>query len=294
MIGIAPHSLRAVTPAELAEVTRLAPDGPIHINIAEQVKEVEDCVAWSGKRPVEWLLENADVDERWCLIHCTHADEDEIRRLAASGAVAGLCPVTEANLGDGIFPGVAYRAQGGRIGIGTDSHVSPSVVEELRWLEYGQRLRDERRNRLADGPHRSVGRDLYAAALEGGAQALGQPVGAIARGHVASLVVLDGRDAFIDTAREDAILDRWLFALGDRTDGGQQLGRPDILQQEPAGTRPQPAERVFIEIEGGEDDDPAVRVPLHDGAGGRDAVESGHPHIHEHDVGTVLHGQTDR
>ncbi|MDQ0395355.1 formimidoylglutamate deiminase [Labrys monachus] len=217
-LGYAFHSLRAATPDEMDALTASLPGAcPVHIHVAEQQKEVDDSLAWSGKRPMQWLFDHMPVGERWCLIHCTHADEDEIRRLAASGAVAGLCPVTEANLGDGIFPGVSFRAQGGRIGIGTDSHVSPSVVEELRWLEYGQRLRDERRNRLADGPHRSVGRDLYAAALAGGAQALGQPVGAIAPGHHASLVVLDGRDAFIDSARGDAILDRWLFALGDRT-----------------------------------------------------------------------------
>ena len=217
-LGYAFHSLRAATPDEMNTLLASLPNsGPLHIHIAEQQKEVDDSVAWSGKRPLQWLFDHMQVDTRWCLIHATHADPSEVERMAASGAVAGLCPATEANLGDGIFEGVAYRAKGGRFGIGTDSHVSPSVVDELRTLEYSQRLRDERRNRLANGPHRSVGRDIYDAALAGGAQALGQPIGALAPGMTASLVVLDGDDAFIDTAKNDAILDRWLFALGDRT-----------------------------------------------------------------------------
>ena len=217
-LGYAFHSLRAATPDEMNTLSASLPrTGPLHIHVAEQQKEVDDSLAWSGKRPMQWLFDHMPVDQRWCLIHCTHADATEIRRLAASGAVAGLCPATEANLGDGIFPCVDYRGLNGTFGIGTDSHVSPSVVEELRWLEYGQRLRDERRNRLANGPHRSVGGDLYGAALKGGAQALGQPIGAIAPGMRASLVVLDGDDAFMDSAEDDAILDRWLFALGDRT-----------------------------------------------------------------------------
>jgi formimidoylglutamate deiminase len=217
-LGYAFHSLRAATPEEMTRLMATLPkDGPLHIHIAEQQKEVDDCIAWSDKRPMQWLFDNMPVDQRWCLIHATHADASELQRMAVSGAVAGLCPATEANLGDGIFDAVSYRAQDGRLGIGTDSHVSPSVVDELRTLEYSQRLRDERRNRLADGPHRSVGRDIYDAALAGGAQALGQPIGAIAPGKLASLVVLDGDDAFIDSAKDDAIVDRWLFALGDST-----------------------------------------------------------------------------
>ncbi|MDZ5450801.1 formimidoylglutamate deiminase [Labrys sp. ZIDIC5] len=221
-LGYAFHSLRAATPDEMNTLMASLPKvmskpGPLHIHIAEQQKEVDDSLAWSGKRPMQWLFDHMPVDERWCLIHATHADPSELQRIAASGAVAGLCPATEANLGDGIFDAVAYRAQNGRFGIGTDSHVSPSVVDELRTLEYSQRLRDEKRNRLANGPHRSVGRDIYDAALAGGAQALGQPIGAIAPGKLASLVVLDGDDAFMDSARDNAIVDRWLFALGDRT-----------------------------------------------------------------------------
>jgi formimidoylglutamate deiminase len=216
-LGLAFHSLRAATPREMREILAAAPGArPIHIHVAEQQREVDDCLAFSGRRPIEFLLEAMPVDERWCLIHATHAQPGEVARLAATGAVVGLCPVTEANLGDGIFPATDYRVQGGRFGIGSDSHVSVSVAEELRWLEYGQRLRDERRIRLADGPRRSAGGDLYRAALAGGAQALGQRLGVIAPGSTASFVVLDDADPFIATARGDQILDRWLFGLGDR------------------------------------------------------------------------------
>ncbi|HSI42075.1 MAG TPA: formimidoylglutamate deiminase [Xanthobacteraceae bacterium] len=216
-LGVAIHSLRAATEGEMRAVLSAAPAaGPIHIHAAEQMKEVEDSLAFSGRRPVDWLLDEMEVDARWCLIHATHMTEGETQRLARSGAVAGLCPATEANLGDGIFPAVAYRGAGGCFGIGTDSHVATGVAEEVRLLEYGQRLRDRRRNRLADGPHRSVGRDVFAAALAGGAQALGQPLGTLAPGATASLVVLDGSDPFVAAARGDAVIDRWLFALGDR------------------------------------------------------------------------------
>jgi formimidoylglutamate deiminase len=143
-VGIAPHSLRAVPPALLDQVVSeldvVLPGAPIHIHIAEQVKEVEECIAWSGARPVEWLLDHMTVNGRWCLVHATHMTEAETERLAESGAVAGLCPTTEANLGDGFFPACGYLAAGGKFGIGSDSHISVSPIEELRWLEYGQRL----------------------------------------------------------------------------------------------------------------------------------------------------------
>ncbi|MGH8433759.1 MAG: amidohydrolase family protein, partial [Pseudomonas sp.] len=189
---------------------------PIHIHIAEQQKEVDDCLAWSGRRPLQWLYEQAPVDQRWCLVHATHANREEIGSMAQSGAVAGLCLTTEANLGDGIFPAVDYLAQGGRLGIGSDSHVSVSVAEELRWLEYGQRLRDQKRNRLYRSDQPMIGRTLYDAALAGGAQALGQPIGALEIGKRADLLVLDGNDPYIATAETDAILNRWLFAGSDR------------------------------------------------------------------------------
>lgn len=216
-LGLCFHSLRAVTPDQLTTVLA-AEDGarPIHIHIAEQQKEVDDCLAWSGRRPLQWLYENAPVDPRWCLVHATHAEADEVQAMARSGAVAGLCLTTEANLGDGIFPAVDFLAQGGRLGIGSDSHVSVSVVEELRWLEYGQRLRDQRRNRLYRPEQPQVGRTLFDAALAGGAQALGQPVGALAVGSRADWIVLDGTDPYLATAEGDALLNRWLFAGGDR------------------------------------------------------------------------------
>ncbi|MGC8115528.1 formimidoylglutamate deiminase [Metapseudomonas otitidis] len=216
-LGLCFHSLRAVTPDQLTTVLA-AEDGarPIHIHIAEQQKEVDDCLAWSGRRPLQWLYENAPMDPRWCLVHATHAEADEVQAMARSGTVAGLCLTTEANLSDGIFPAVDFLARGGRLGIGSDSHVSVSVVEELRWLEYGQRLRDQRRNRLYRPEQPQVGRTLFDAALAGGAQALGQPVGALAVGSRADWIVLDGTDPYLATAEGDALLNRWLFAGGDR------------------------------------------------------------------------------
>jgi formimidoylglutamate deiminase len=216
-VGVCFHSLRAVTPQQISAVLAASDKQcPVHIHIAEQQKEVDDCLSWSGRRPLQWLYENVDVDQRWCLVHATHAEPDEVTLMARSKAVAGLCLTTEANLGDGIFPAVDYIAQGGRWGIGSDSHVSLSVVEELRWLEYGQRLRDQRRNRLYRSDQPMVGRTLYDAALVGGAQAMGQPVGALEVGKRADWLVLDGNDPYLATASGDGILNRWLFAGGDR------------------------------------------------------------------------------
>ncbi|WP_184648718.1 formimidoylglutamate deiminase [Sphingopyxis sp. JAI128] len=210
-IGVAPHSLRAVTPDELAALLQLSPAGPVHIHAAEQVKEVADCVAWSGARPVEWLLDNAGVDERWCLIHSTHLDDREVPRLAASGAVAGLCPVTEANLGDGIFPAVEYFAANGRFGVGTDSNILVDAAQELRALEYSQRLAHRARALLASEAAPFAGAHLFARALHGGAQALGVRTG-LAVGNPADIVSLDlDHPAFAGT--DDAtLLDRWIFA----------------------------------------------------------------------------------
>jgi formimidoylglutamate deiminase len=217
-LGLALHSLRAATVEEMRHILAALPGEayPIHIHVAEQEGEVEACLAWSGRRPVAYLLDEMPVGRRWCLVHATHIDEAETLRLVASRAVVGLCPATEASLGDGIFPAVDYRAAGGRFGIGTDSHVATGVAEELRLLEYGQRLRDRRRNRLADGPGRSVGRSLFDAALAGGAQALGQGPPGIVPGARADFIVLDGADPFIAMGQGDALLDRWIFALGDR------------------------------------------------------------------------------
>jgi formimidoylglutamate deiminase len=192
--GVAPHSLRAVDPGALRElVSALPPDAPIHIHAAEQTKEVEDCRRALGQRPVEWLLSNFAVDERWCLVHATHMVEDEVRGLARSGAVAGLCPTTEGNLGDGVFPLLEYRAAGGRYGIGGDSHVSRDPAEELRLLEYVQRLVARKRN-LVVGKSPAVGTTLWLEAAAGGAQAMGRAMGAIAPGKRADLVVLETQE----------------------------------------------------------------------------------------------------
>ncbi|HWK35589.1 formimidoylglutamate deiminase, partial [Sphingomonas sp.] len=172
-VGVAPHSLRAVTPDELLALTALAGDAPIHIHIAEQRREVEECLRWSGARPVQWLLDHAPVAGNWCLVHATHMTATESADLAASGAVAGLCPITEANLGDGLFPAEPYLGAGGRIGIGSDSNVAIDCAGELRLLEYGQRLISGRRSVLADAETRSPGEYLFRRALAGGGQALG-------------------------------------------------------------------------------------------------------------------------
>ncbi len=216
-VGIAPHSLRAVTPETLQSTLEgldsLNPGGPVHIHVAEQMKEVDDCLDWSGQRPVEWLLGHQPLDERWCLVHATHMDEAETTALAKSGAVAGLCPTTEANLGDGLFPAPAFLAQGGRFGIGSDSHISVSPIEELRWLEYGQRLITRRRNLLAEGPENpSVGARLYKAAVAGGAQALGRPIGRLEAGCRADLVVLDPQSPRVAARSGDLLLDAMIFA----------------------------------------------------------------------------------
>ncbi len=214
-IGVAPHSLRAVTEADLiALLEGLAGiDGtaPVHLHIAEQQKEVQDCIAWSGQRPVEWLLSRFEVDPRWCLVHATHVTEEETRRLAETRAVAGLCPTTEANLGDGIFPARAFLEAGGRLGIGSDSHISVSPVEELRWLEYAQRLTARARN-LLTREGESLGGFLYRWALAGGAQALGRPIGRLAPGCRADLLVLDPEVPALLGRQEDGLLDALVFA----------------------------------------------------------------------------------
>ncbi len=210
VLGVAPHSLRAVTPDELSALLAMAPDAPIHIHVAEQVPEVEACIAWSGKRPVQWLLDAVPVDQRWCLVHATHVEAAELTGIAASGAVVGLCPVTEANLGDGLFPVGELLDGGGQFGVGSDSNVRIDAVEELRLLEYGQRLTRRQRNVLArDGF--STGRTLFARALAGGAQALGAEPAELVAGAPADIVALAGDG---EGATGDALLDRWIFAQG--------------------------------------------------------------------------------
>ena len=214
-IGLAPHSLRAVTPPELkaiiAHLNTHDTAAPIHIHAAEQLKEVDDCLTWSHKRPVAWLLDNAHVDSRWCLVHATHLDDDESFRLAKSGAVAGLCPSTEANLGDGIFNAPDYFFQKGCWGLGGDSHVGVDPFRELAIVEYAQRLKSARRNILHTAGVDSIGGGLYRQALAGGARALGQNVGAIAVNNRADLVVMNGDDAALAEHSGDALLDAAIF-----------------------------------------------------------------------------------
>ena len=211
ILGTAAHSLRAVTPAELATVGALRPNAPMHIHIAEQVKEVEDCLAWSGRRPVEWLLANVEIDRRWCLIHATHMMPAEAGALGRSGAVAGLCPITEANLGDGTFRAGDFIAAGGAYGVGSDSNVLIGVADELRQLEYSLRLEQRRRNILA-APGTSTGRALFDAALAGGARALGAgSSAALQPGAAADFVSLDADHPALIGRHGDQSLDAWIF-----------------------------------------------------------------------------------
>jgi formimidoylglutamate deiminase len=212
VVGIAPHSLRAVTAEQLALASTLAAGAPIHVHIAEQTGEVEDCLAWSGQRPVQWLLDHALVDQRWCLVHATHVDRLELERVVRAQAVVGLCPITEANLGDGVFPAADFRALGGRFGVGSDSNVLIDAAEELRLLEYGQRLTRQSRNLMADEPAASTGGGLFRAAHAGGAQALGLGVAGIVIGAAADIVTLDLNHPALAVRGGDALVDGWVFA----------------------------------------------------------------------------------
>jgi formimidoylglutamate deiminase len=212
-LGVAPHSLRAVDPQSLKELIAAVDErSPIHMHAAEQTREVEECTLALGKRPVEWLLENCPVDGRWCLVHATHMTAGEVTGLAASGAVAGLCPSTEANLGDGIFPLLNYRGASGRYGIGGDSHVSRDPAEELRLLEYVQRLVGRRRNLNISSTSAAVGTTLWLEAAAGGAQALGREMGALAEGKRADFVVLDGEHPDLAAKSGDAIANALVFS----------------------------------------------------------------------------------
>jgi len=227
VVGIAPHSLRAVTPDELGNILPFAAGGPVHIHVAEQIREVQECTAALGARPVQWLMNAMPVDARWCLVHATHVTDDEVTAFARSGAVAGLCPITEANLGDGVFPAATFQARGGQYAVGSDSNVRIDLSEELRLLEYGQRLRDGARNVLAQAAGSSTGRALYDAAVTGGAQAagvigasglvVGAPASGVARvsglavGAHADIVSL-ADDVVLAARAGDAILDTFIFA----------------------------------------------------------------------------------
>ena len=208
-VGIALHSLRAVPEAAMREVltSPLARNRVIHIHIAEQIGEVQDCLGIRGARPVQWLFDHADVDARWCLVHATHLDDSEMHAIAKSGAVAGLCPTTEANLGDGLFPLANYLDANGVLGVGSDSHISVSPVEELRWLEYGQRLATRHRNIAARKPGASVGETLWEAALRGGRRAAG-----LRESSERDVIVLDDTSPLLAARDEASVLDAFLFA----------------------------------------------------------------------------------
>jgi formimidoylglutamate deiminase len=223
-IGLAPHSLRAVKPGELQVLISLAQQRPIHIHVAEQMQEVEDCLTWSGKRPVEWLLDNVEVGSNWCLVHATHMTDVETRRLARSGAIAGLCPITEANLGDGIFAADNFVHHGGTFGIGSDSNVQISVSAELRQLEYSQRLSRRARNILAK-PDMSNGRHIYEQAMKGGAKALATTAGLVV-GNAADFLSLDVSS--IPFAQNDTLLDHWIFADGLKVDCVWAAGKKQV------------------------------------------------------------------
>jgi formimidoylglutamate deiminase len=241
-IGIAPHSLRAVTPSELSELLALSGDGPVHIHAAEQTKEVEDCIASLGARPVRWLLEHAGVDQRWCLVHATHMDDKETQDVARSRAIAGLCPVTEANLGDGIFNAAAYVQNGGRYGVGTDSNVSIGAAAELRQLEYAQRLRERARNVCAS-PGASCGRTMLEAVWSGGAQALRRNSGKLAPGASADILTFFADHPTLAGKKDDQVLDAWIFSVGNSlidcvwsgglkvVVGGRHIFRDEIAEQ---------------------------------------------------------------
>ena len=215
-VGVAPHSLRAAATSQIREVlAALPPERPVHIHIAEQTGEVEQSIAFSGARPVQYLYDQLEVDQRWCLVHATHLDDREVSAIAASGAVAGICPTTEANLGDGLFPLTPFLQAGGRFGVGSDSHVSQSPVEELRWLEYGQRLALRSRNVAHNPQQRQVGDFLWQAALEGGAQAAGRPVGALEVGKRADLLVLDSEHPNLAGINTQHLLGTLVFSGND-------------------------------------------------------------------------------
>jgi formimidoylglutamate deiminase len=214
MLGVAPHSLRAVSRDTLTRVADMVPAGPIHIHIAEQIAEVAEVKAAWGTRPVTWAVANLPLDGRWCMIHATQMTPRETEALARTGAVAGLCPITEANLGDGIFDAPGWQDAGGRFGVGTDSNVSISLPEELRLLEYSQRLAHKSRAVLAE-PGRSTGRLLWEGAALGGAQAAGRAGGAIEVGRWADLLALDTSDLALEGLSGDTLLDAAIFAARD-------------------------------------------------------------------------------
>src|SRR4029079_12619339 len=287
--GVAPHSLRAVEPGQWAElvagVHAIDSAAPIHIHCAEQVKEVEDCVQWSGRRPLEWLLEKMPMDARWCVVHATHRTSEETQALAASCATAGLCPSTEANLGDGVFPLLAYRRAGGRYGIGGDSCVSRDPAEELRLLEYSQRLAHRRRNLVVGERTQAVGTTLWREACAGGATALGRSMGVIQPGYRADFVVLRGDSPDLAARRGDAIANTLVLSgprdlVGEVMVGGKWVVRDGRHpQRRRAATRFRRAVarllRQAIELPSRQNATAGVGRPLHKHRA--PAIEAGDP-----------------
>lgn len=241
-LGVAPHSLRAVSPKLLQALLDNTHNSPIHIHIAEQNAEVEEVQTHLGARPIEWLLANNDIDQHWCLVHATHMTAAETKQVAASRAVVGLCPITEANLGDGIFAGKQFLAANGRFGIGTDSNIRIALSEELRLLEYSQRYQQQQRNVLTN-INGSTGITLYQAVLQGGAQALGRKSGALCKDYWADLLTLDLNHPTLSVLPQGQILDGWIFAADDRqvsnvwsagrhcVQQGQHIRRQEIEKQ---------------------------------------------------------------
>ncbi|MEM7733501.1 MAG: formimidoylglutamate deiminase [Pseudomonadota bacterium] len=214
-LGVAPHSLRAVGQGDLKTYAKHFPTGPIHMHLAEQLAEVDEVQTRWGARPVTWAINNLDLDNRWCLIHCTQMTPEETVCLAQTGAVAGLCPITESSLGDGIFDGPRWIENGGAMAIGSDSNIRISLTEELRTLEYSQRLRDHSRAALASEKH-TTGRRIFDAMVAGGAQAAERDSGALAVGRWADLLALDDASVHLEGRRGDTGLDAWIFAGDDR------------------------------------------------------------------------------
>ncbi len=256
--GMAAHSLRAVGKESLSTIlsslhssldsssdSLLEKDStlPIHIHIAEQTKEVDDCIAWSGLRPVDYLLKNFNVDKNWCLIHATHMTESETKAVTESGAVVGICPTTEGNLGDGFFNAVEFLKAKGQFGIGSDSHISVSPSEELRWLEYGQRLIHRSRNVLAGGYERSTGRTLFYKTAAGGAQACGHNSGAIAVGKRADFIVLDTDHPLLCERSGDELLDSWIFSGNSNTVRDVYVGGRHVIKDGQHSLQSEIAER---------------------------------------------------
>jgi formimidoylglutamate deiminase len=230
-VGVAPHSLRAANVSQIQNVVNSLPENrPIHIHIAEQQREIDACIAATGKRPVELLLATQNVDSRWCLVHATHLNQQEVQSMAASGAVAGICTTTEGNLGDGFFELPSYIAAGGAFGIGSDSHVSQSAVEELRWLEYGQRLRTQRRNVASDSSQRRVADYLWQACLYGGEKASGRKVGKLMESYRADFLVLDSTHPNIANVHNDELLSHFIFSGNDQLIRDVYVGGKQVVK----------------------------------------------------------------